>query len=86
MGKLPPVLTVQQVAEWICQYLREHPRAADTAAGIQRWWLAPHFGEVALSMVEQALEQLESEGVMQVSDPSASNPNHGRGPRFGSPH
>jgi hypothetical protein len=86
MGTLPPIPTVEQVAEWICSYLRDHPKAADTAEGIQRWWLAPNFGEVTLITVKQALEKLESEGEMQISDPLTSNPNHGRGPRFRSCH
>jgi len=66
--------------------LKEHPKATDTAEGIQRWWLAPHFGEVALEKVELALGILESEGVVQISDPLASNPTYGRGPALSAPH
>ena len=32
------------VAEMILSHLSEHGGAADTAAGIQRWWIAPVFG------------------------------------------
>ena len=50
------------VAEAIRRYLDAHPRAADTAQGIQRWWLAPEYGEVSLQTVEAALELLQNEG------------------------
>jgi hypothetical protein len=70
------------VGEWICHYLRRHPRAADTPQGIQRWWLAPNDGEVALLSVEQALAELESEGVVQKLDPLAVQATYCRGPRF----
>lgn len=82
MNTVPPAPTARQVAEWIHRYLREHPRAADTPAGIQRWWLAPSVGEVALSTVEQALADLERDGVMEKLDPLATRPAYGRGPRF----
>jgi hypothetical protein len=68
------------VAKLIRQYLAEHPRATDTSQGIQRWWLAPIIGEVALRSVELALLQLEGEGVVRKLDPLAENPAYGRGP------
>ena len=40
--------TSNEVAQWIVRYLTEYPGAADTPRGIQRWWLAPHFGEAPL--------------------------------------
>ncbi len=70
--------SVEVTAAWISSYLSAHPKAADTAEGIQRWWLAPHFGEVSLLTVELALAQLESEGVVRTSDPLALNPTYGR--------
>jgi hypothetical protein len=70
------------VAELIRRYLTEHPRAADTAEGVQRWWLAPTYGEVPLGSVEQALAQLEGEGVVRKLDPFASIVAYGRGPNF----
>jgi hypothetical protein len=82
----PPNPTADDAAVWITCYLSAHPRAADTAEGIQRWWLAPHFGEVALEKVELALGKLESEGVVQISDPLALNPTFGRGPALSAPH
>jgi hypothetical protein len=71
-----------RVAELIRRYLTEHPRAADTAEGIQRWWIAPTFGEVSLQSVEQALAQLEGEGVVRKLDSSAANAVYERGPDF----
>lgn len=59
-----PVPEVAAVAMAIRRYFDEHPRAADTAAGIQRWWLAPRHGAVRLQTVEAALAQLEQQGVI----------------------
>jgi len=56
--------TSTEVARWIAGHLAAHPRAADTAEGIRRWWLAPRHGEVALDLVVQALKELEREGVV----------------------
>ena len=70
------------VAELIRRYLTQHPRAADTAQGIQRWWLAPTYGEVSLRSVEEALTELEGEGVVRKLDLFAANPAYGRGPHF----
>ncbi|MBA4175703.1 MAG: hypothetical protein C0505_03955 [Leptothrix sp. (in: Bacteria)] len=56
---------VAAVASAIRRYLDEHPRAADTASGIQRWWLAPGYGVVRLQTVEAALALLEREGVIR---------------------
>lgn len=69
-----PVPEVAAVAQAIRHYLDEHPRAADTARGIQRWWLAPAFGEVLLQTVEAALVQLEGEGVICKLEASWSEP------------
>ncbi|MDP2006163.1 MAG: hypothetical protein Q8K45_10850 [Rubrivivax sp.] len=65
-----PVPEVAAVAMAIRRYLDEHPRAADTAAGIQRWWLAPGYGEVRLQTVEAALAQLEVQGVIRKLEAS----------------
>jgi hypothetical protein len=86
MGTASLIPSVDQASEWIRSYLCGHPKAADTAEGIQRWWLAPNFGEVALVTVELALAELEREGVVQISDPTASNPTYGRGPALGTGH
>jgi hypothetical protein len=77
-----PPPSAHEVAGWICRYLCEHPRAADTSLGIQRWWLAPIRGEVALASVEEALAELENEGVVEKHHPFADQPTYSRGPRF----
>lgn len=69
-----------EVARWIVSYLTRYPQAADAPLGIQRWWLAPNFGEAPLETVLQALEQLERQGVVVRLDPSS--PVYGRGPAF----
>ena len=74
----PPGPTVDETAAWIRGYLDEHSKAVDIAVGIQRWWLAPRHGEIALMKVELALAKLESEGVVKNSDPMATNPTYGR--------
>jgi hypothetical protein len=58
----PPDAEVRVVAQAIRRYLMDHPHAADTAQGIQRWWLLPGSGELSLQTVEAALAQLEGEG------------------------
>jgi hypothetical protein len=78
----PSAFAQDAVAELIRRYLSQHPRAADTAEGIQRWWLAPTYGEVPLASVERALAKLEGEGVVRKLDPFAPTPAYGRGPNF----
>lgn len=70
------------VADLIRRYLTLHPRAADTAAGIQRWWIAPTHGEVSLWSVQQALARLEGEGMVSKLEPKSPDPAYGRGSRF----
>ena len=70
------------VAELIRRHLDRHPRAADTAAGIQRWWIAPTHGEVSLESVEVALAELEGDGVVKKLESTGPDPAYGRGPRF----
>jgi hypothetical protein len=62
MNKARP--SSSEVARWVAEYLCACPRAADTATGILRWWIAPRHGEVGLDLVEHALRQLEVEGVV----------------------
>jgi hypothetical protein len=52
------------VADEIANYLDEHPDAADTEEGIQRWWLSPACGTPSLETVRLALEELERRGVI----------------------
>ena len=60
----PPRATCAEVAQWIAEHLAAHPRAADTAEGIRRWWLAPQRGEVDPEVVQQAVMELERQGVV----------------------
>jgi Fe2+ or Zn2+ uptake regulation protein len=76
----PHVGAQGSVAESIRCYLAEHPQAADTAEGIQRWWLVPMYGEVSLGSVQQALSQLEGAGVVCKLDPHAREAVFGRCP------
>jgi len=45
-------------------YLAEHPDAADTAAGIQRWWLPRRFADWPVASVTAALDRLVAQGVI----------------------
>lgn len=69
-----PSAEVRAVAQALRDYLLQHPRAADTAAGIQRWWLLPSFGELSLATVEAALAQLEEEGAVLRVDTAWGGP------------
>jgi hypothetical protein len=55
--------TIRAIAAEVLGYLTRHPDAADTADGIQRWWLV---GGAAypLSDVEHALERLALDGAV----------------------
>lgn len=56
--------TARDIARDIENYLRRHPSAADTAAGIQRCWLPNEWAEAPIDRVEEALEILEIAGVV----------------------
>lgn len=55
---------VATVANAIRRYCAFHPDAADSADGVQRWWLL-QVHEEPLAVVELALERLVEEGVMR---------------------
>ncbi|MCE2908348.1 MAG: hypothetical protein ACK5Y8_19175 [Betaproteobacteria bacterium] len=65
MDSETPDAEVRAVATAIWRYLTDHPHAADTVQGIQRWWLLPNFGELPLTTVEAALAKLEDEGAVR---------------------
>jgi Fe2+ or Zn2+ uptake regulation protein len=46
----------------ILGYLRAHPQAADTVAGIAEWWLPRHLPAEAVERVQAALDQLVAQG------------------------
>lgn len=54
-------LSISEVARGILDYLRRHPEAQDTAAGISEWWLPKGKIETPLKEVESALEELVAE-------------------------
>lgn len=55
---------VFSVAQEIERYLKNHPNAADTLPGIQRWWLLMQRYEQAVIQVQRALDYLETTGVV----------------------
>lgn len=58
------IQSAEDIANAIRHYLTEHPHASDSAEGVMRWWLGPeHFGD-AVSVVEEALEQLVAQRIM----------------------
>ena len=57
---------VGAIATEICSYLAAHPGAADSVAGIHRWWLPRKFAEQRSTMVEQALDRLVAAGLVRV--------------------
>ena len=56
-----------QLADEISRYLEAHPGAADSVEGIVRWWLARQRYEFATHKVQEALNYLESRGVVRKS-------------------
>lgn len=46
----------------ILGYLRAHPQAADTVAGIVEWWLPQNLPAEAVERVQAALDQLVAQG------------------------
>ena len=53
---------VAPVVEAIRAYVRAHPSAADSPAGIQRWWLPRDLANVRTGDVITALAMLHSAG------------------------
>ena len=53
---------VQAIARNVEAYLAIHPDAADSAEGIQRWWLASTLTEESLDRVRAALDELAAAG------------------------
>jgi hypothetical protein len=58
-----PESTVEGIALELEQYLSSHPTAADTLAGIARWWIE-HTEPPDLQLVEAALETLVRRGLV----------------------
>ena len=49
---------LEVVADAVLAHLDTHPLAADSAAGVARWWLGSDGSGVTLEQVEQALDLL----------------------------
>ncbi len=59
---------VQQIADQIECYLKNHPNAADTIEGITKWWLPEQGTEVSRLIVQQALNFLGSKSVVKCNN------------------
>jgi hypothetical protein len=57
---------VESIASAIRQHLEANPRAADSVAGIMRWWWQRNRYEHERNRVIAALERLVSEGIVGV--------------------
>ena len=55
---------LSRLREEILDYLRIHPQAADTVTGIVSWWLPQQRGEEALTGVQQAHDDLVTQGLV----------------------
>jgi hypothetical protein len=55
---------VRAIAAEIEQYIALHPGAADTADGIQRWWLSRQLADESAAMLAEALVCLTDRGVI----------------------
>jgi hypothetical protein len=49
----------------ILEHLHKYPQAADSAAGVTRWWLTPAHANATVELVEQALDWLVSRGILR---------------------
>jgi hypothetical protein len=58
---------IAAIAREIQHYLEDHPCAADTAEGIQGWWLCRQRYQEALDRVQRALDRLEANGTVVKS-------------------
>ena len=58
---------MQQIADQIEYYLKNHPNAADTIEGITKWWLPEQGIEVSSVIVQQALNYLGSKSVVKCN-------------------
>ena len=56
---------VQQTADQIECYLKNHPNAADTIEGIIKWWLPGRRIEASNLIVQRALDYLSSKSVIK---------------------
>lgn len=74
---MPPDAAVRAVASRIEVYLGAHPEAADTVDGICEWWLAG----APEPLVQRALDELVSRGVVRRQDVPGRHPVYSRASR-----
>jgi hypothetical protein len=55
---------VGAVEDELRRYLLAYPGAADTASGIQKWWLPDRFAEEPAQRIQEALGRLVLGGVL----------------------
>jgi len=53
-----------RVAQAILDYLRKHPEAQDTLAGITEWWLPEQEVKSRTATVKEALDELVEAGLI----------------------
>ncbi len=58
---------VQQIADQIECYLKNHPNAADTIEGISKWWLPGQGIDVSRLIIQKALDYLCSKSVVKCN-------------------
>jgi hypothetical protein len=64
---------IASIADAICRYFELHPDAADTALGIQQWWLPAPLLEEPLPFIEIALDRLVESGVVRRTEHGDGN-------------
>lgn len=72
---------VEEIAAAIDRYLDAHPGAADTPAGIARWWLSGDVGFASIEQIEHALELLVNRGLLRRDPLPDGNSVYGRARR-----
>lgn len=65
---------VAEMVVTIKRYLKKHPQAADTLEGIVNWWLLRQRYEIAVEVVNKALEVLVEQGTLAKTSPRGSKP------------
>ena len=69
---------IERCARVVDEYLRAHPNAADTRAGIQAWWIGDFADEASPEVVQSALELLLVRGrVVRRTLPDGAEVYHG---------
>jgi hypothetical protein len=57
---------IAELAQEILAYVRAHPRARDTTAGILQWWLPPGRAALSASVLQEALDRLVAGGSLRA--------------------